>query len=192
LNSRQPKAGLGYSTIYTIRALKDRLLSMPIQIQIQIIYMQHQLKQRCTTPHNLTKNISKLVLRNLNGLGSYLKANTGLVKTTTSDCLYIYQWQVCCKLKVTFFKFYNVFYMYNNSWVTAKLSNFVFCLDSIVDLCHYRFSEMDHKICYFLGRLTTNNFQLQGGGGGLRPPDPPPGALHAPGPRWGTAPRPTL
>jgi len=44
------------------------------------------------------------------------------------------------------------------------LSNFVFCLGSIVDLCHYRFSEMDHKICYFLGRLTTNIFQLQGGG----------------------------
>ena len=39
----------------------------------------------------------------------------------------------------------------------------VFCLGSIVDLCHYRFSEMDHKICYFLGRLTTNSFQLQGG-----------------------------
>ena len=43
----------------------------------------------CTTPHNLTKNI---VLRNLNGLGSYLKPNTKLyrsclVKTTTSDCL---------------------------------------------------------------------------------------------------------
>ena len=55
----------------------------------------------------------------------------------------------------------DVFY---NSRVTAKLSNFVFCLGSIVDLCHYRFSEMDHKICYLLGRLTTNSFQLQGGG----------------------------
>ena len=35
-------------------------VSRPIQIQIQIIFIQHQLKQRCT--------ISKLVLRNLNGL----------------------------------------------------------------------------------------------------------------------------
>ena len=51
----------------------------------------------------------------------------------------------------------------NNSWVTAKSSKFLFCLGSIVDLCHYRFSEMDQKICYFLGRLTTNSFQLQGG-----------------------------
>ena len=41
------------------------------------------------------------------------------------------------------------------------MSNFVFCLGSIVHLCHYRFSEIDHKICYFLGRLTTNSFQLQ-------------------------------
>ena len=39
--------------------------------------------------------------------------------------------------------------VYNNSWVTAKLSNFVFFLGSVVDLCHYRFSEMGHKICYF-------------------------------------------
>ena len=52
--------------------------------------------------------------------------------------------------------------------MTAKLSNFVFCL-GIVDLCHYRFSEMDHKICYFLGRLTTNSFQLQGGFAPLTP-----------------------
>jgi len=91
------------------------------------------------------------------------------------------QWRVLtCKLKVTFFNFYNVFY--NNSWVTAKLSNFVFCLGSIVDMCHYRFSEMDHKICYFLGHLTTNSFQLQ-------PPDPPPGALPL-DPAGGTAPDP--
>ena len=59
-----------------IRALK--ILSRPIQIKIKIIFIQHQLKQGCTTPHNLTKNISKLVLRNLNGLGSYLKPNTKL------------------------------------------------------------------------------------------------------------------
>jgi len=73
---------------------------------------------------------------------------------------------------------------YNNSWVTAKLSNFVFCLGSIVDLCHYRFSEMDHKICYFLGRLTTNSFQLQGGGFAPWPPT----RGYAPGPRWGHSP----
>jgi len=33
----------------------------------------------------------------------------------------------------------------------------MFCLGSIVDLCQYRFSEMDHKIFYFLGRLTAIN-----------------------------------
>jgi len=67
-----------------IRALK--ILSRPIQIQIQIIYIQHQLKQRCTTFHNLTKNIiSKLVLRNLNGLGSYLKPNTKLYRSCQND-----------------------------------------------------------------------------------------------------------
>lgn len=66
-----------------IRALK--ILSRPIQIQIQIIFIQHQLKQRCTTPHNLTKNISKLVLRNLNGLGSYLKPNTKLYRSCQND-----------------------------------------------------------------------------------------------------------
>ena len=73
---------------------------------------------------------------------------------------------------------------YNNSWVTAKLSKFVFCLGSIVDLCHYRFSQMDHKIFYFLGRLTTNSFQLQGGFA----PWPPPGALPL-DPAGGTTPR---
>jgi len=64
-----------------IRALK--ILSRPIQIQI--IFIQHQLKQRCTTPHNLTKNISKLELRNLNGLGSYLKPNTKLYMSCQND-----------------------------------------------------------------------------------------------------------
>ena len=60
----------------------------------------------------------------------------------------------------------------------------MFCLGSIVDLCHYRFSEMDHKICYFLRRLTTNSFQLQGGS----PPDPHQGLCSAPGLRWGHSP----
>ena len=56
-----------------------------ILTQIQIIFIQHQLKQKCTTPHNLTKNISKLVLRNLNGLGSYLKPNTKLYRSCQND-----------------------------------------------------------------------------------------------------------
>jgi len=38
-----------------------------------------------TTPHNLTKNISKLVLRNLKGLGSYLKPNTKLYRSCQND-----------------------------------------------------------------------------------------------------------
>ena len=74
----------------------------------------------------------------------------------------------------------------NNSWVTAKSSKFLFRLGSIVDLCHYRFSEMDHKICYFLGRLTTNSFQLQGGGG-FAPWTPSRGS--APWPRWWHSPQ---
>ena len=55
----------------------------------------------------------------------------------------------------------------------------VFCLGSIVDLCHYRFSEMDHRICYFLGRLTTNSFA----------PLPPPHQGLCFGPRWGHSPQ---
>ena len=65
----------------------------------------------------------------------------------------------------------------------AKLSNFVFFLGNIVDLCHYRFSEMDHKICYFLGRVTTTSFQSAA--------DPKPGALPLE-PAGGTVPGPPL
>jgi len=35
--------------------------------------------------NNLTKNISKLVLRNLNGLGTYLKPNTKLYRSCQND-----------------------------------------------------------------------------------------------------------
>ena len=60
--------------------------------QIQIIFTQHQLKQKCTTPHNLTKNISKLVayseiLTDSEVIWNLILNYTGLVKTTTSDCL---------------------------------------------------------------------------------------------------------
>jgi len=143
----------------------------------------------------MLKRDTKLALRNLNGLWSYLKPNTKLYTSCQNDNIWLsvaYGSVASGDLQVKSYIFQilqRFLQQVNNSWVTAKSSKFLFRLGSIVDLCHYRFSEMDHKICYFLGRLTTNSFQLQGGG--ALPPEPPAGVLPL-DPAGGTAPRPPI